>query len=692
MYSLPYSKNLCFIGRENIIDKIEHKLFYLGVERVALAGLGGMGKTQVALEVAHRVKETMEDYSVFWMAAQTMDAFDKAAAELVETLGISLGPKQHAAEALQTHLASDALGPWFIVVDNIDDMSVVDGTPDEPRGLLSCLPKHRHGRILFTTRTLKVAHNMVDPPNVVNLKEMSFDEGKRYMDMCLAQDPESQTDDANEALSSLLERLDYLPLAMAQAVAYMNASRMSIREYLRHYGEMEEDHDNASITHFFGSQLRDETFHNRSQGAIVTTWSMSFVAIRNTSTAAAQLLSFIRWISPKSIPTSILPPAESVSQQELGKVDAINLLCSYNFLSRRDDGKMLDMHRLVHLALKSYSTQLFDESQTRIEASCHLSRIFPNDKPHNRALWQEYFPHVLPHVTTEITHDSAAQLGISVGCCLRIDWRWKTAIAVHQKAVEFHKVNSPEDDPKRLQAQGELGTSYLQNRHYQDTIATLDNPTQLANWPDSKFTLAFAYLRSEKYRPAIEVMKSIERDAEKEGLDQDDALRLIYQRLLAEALFGNGQDQMAIKILTRIAAVQNPHVFAEFVLPAKHLLAEVLLSNGQVKKGLALLQDLVNSQKNTLPETHEMRLKSQLQLAKAWMAHGHLEEAIGLLKLIVEVCPPAVEKNNLIFHSIQLQLVSAYDKIGKFKDADKLVEHVRATMKEAFENTEMPWY
>lgn len=84
-------------------------------------------------------------------------------------------------------------------------------------------------------------------------------------------------------------------------------------------------------------------------------------------------------------------------------------------------------------------------------------------------------------------------------------------------------------------------------------------------------------------------------------------------------------------------------ILGDHVLPAKQLLAEILVSNSQVKKGLALLQDLVNSQRNTLPETHETRLKSQLQLAKACMAHGHLEEAIGLLKLIVGVCPPAVE-------------------------------------------------
>lgn len=133
-------------------------------------------------------------------------------------------------------------------------------------------------------------------------------------------------------------------------------------------------------------------------------------------------------------------------------------------------------------------------------------------------------------------------------------------------------------------------------------------------------------------------------------------------------------------------------ILGDHVLPAKQLLAEILLSNGQVKKGLALLQDLVNSQRNTLPETHEIRLKSQLQLAKASMAHGHLEGGYWPAQAYCRSLSTSGGIKNLISHSIQLQLVSAYDKIGKFKDADKLVEQVRATMREAFENNEMPWY
>ncbi|QLI68890.1 uncharacterized protein G6M90_00g061270 [Metarhizium brunneum] len=382
--SLSYAKNLCFVGRENTIDNIRHKLFSLGVKRVALSGLGGMGKTQVALEMAHRVKEAMEDYSVIWMPAQTMAAFEQAAAELVQTLGISSGLGENPPETLQAHLSSDASGPWFLVVDGVDDMSLVDATPDDPRRLLDCLPQSPRGRMLITTRTSAVANSLADPQNVVKLIEMSLGEGKRYLETCLSDNRELRRDDVDETLSCLMERLEYLPLAVAQAVTYMNVNCMSVSEFVRHHGEMEQDRDNTGPTHLFGSQLRSETFHSRSQGSILTTWYASFMAIRNTSAHAAQLLSFLRWTSPKGIPTSVLPLGRGPK-----KAEAINLLCSYNFLSRREGGRILDMHRLVHLALRSCSKQLFDEEQTQ-ETISHLNRvspIFPNEHVQKQELW-----------------------------------------------------------------------------------------------------------------------------------------------------------------------------------------------------------------------------------------------------------------------------------------------------------------
>lgn len=319
-------------------------------------------------------------------------------------------------------------------MDGVDDMSLVDGTPDDARRLLDCLPQSPRGRMLITTRTSAVANSFADPQNVVTLTEMSLGEGKRYLETCLGDNHELlRKDDVDGTLSCLMERLEYLPLAVAQAVTYMNVNCMSVSEYVRHHGEMQQDRDNTGPTHLFGSHLRNETFHSRSQGSILTTWYASFMAIRNTSAHAAQLLSFLRWTSPKGIPTSVLPLGRG-----LKKAEAINLPCSYNFLRRREGGRILDMHRLVHLALGSCSKQLFDEEQTQetISRLNRVSPIFPNEHVQKQELWQSGLPHVLPLGTGEIDNTrSASPSGIFfVTPCLRGDWRWKTVVARHSAA------------------------------------------------------------------------------------------------------------------------------------------------------------------------------------------------------------------------------------------------------------------
>ncbi|XWX01986.1 hypothetical protein V2A60_010018 [Cordyceps javanica] len=104
---IPFRRNLNFAGRRTQLDQLERMLFREKRERVAVVGLGGMGKTQIALELAYRVQnmevEDVTSHSVFWLPAQSMAALHKAAVDLVQRLNIQCGdddPK----EALRIYL------------------------------------------------------------------------------------------------------------------------------------------------------------------------------------------------------------------------------------------------------------------------------------------------------------------------------------------------------------------------------------------------------------------------------------------------------------------------------------------------------------------------------------------------------------------------------------------------------------
>ncbi|CAH0046446.1 unnamed protein product [Clonostachys solani] len=89
---LPPPKNKSFTGRENILTELQNKFFVQAqCSRIAISGLGGVGKTEVALQLAHWVRETRPEVSVFWVcAASSNTSFKHVFEEIAEQLSIPL--------------------------------------------------------------------------------------------------------------------------------------------------------------------------------------------------------------------------------------------------------------------------------------------------------------------------------------------------------------------------------------------------------------------------------------------------------------------------------------------------------------------------------------------------------------------------------------------------------------------------
>ncbi|POR34543.1 Putative Pfs, NACHT and WD domain protein [Tolypocladium paradoxum] len=461
---IPFRQNKNFTGREPQIEKLRRMLFAEEKERVAVVGLGGMGKTQIALELAHRVKHKMKQYSILWMPAQTMPAFQKTATELVQKLAIPCGSGDDPKEALQSYLSSEATGHWLLILDNADDMTILDGLPGKSTSLFDFLPQSPTGRILITTRSSKIAVNAAGS-DVLELAEMMSDEAAAFLGKSLIDKNQLKQVDI---VAELLEKLTYLPLTVAQAAAYMNMNRMPIIEYSRLCNRTNQDMINLLSTH-----LRDETHYSKTQGAVATTWIISFNTICEIDTVAARLLSFIRWIEPKAIPRSILPGPDS----DWNLTQALGLVCGYGFLAWREDGETVDMHSLVHLALKIWPGQSSDNFMTQGEAIEHLARVFPSNDWENRSLWRQYFPHVLPLMRSSALkqYTRALDLGYDIGCCLRTDGRIAEGVEVLRSVVTIREKTLAENHPNRLASQHALAMAYQANGQVKQAIELLEN-------------------------------------------------------------------------------------------------------------------------------------------------------------------------------------------------------------------------
>ncbi|MBO0782893.1 MAG: helix-turn-helix domain-containing protein, partial [Ktedonobacteraceae bacterium] len=145
LWSVPYARNPCFTGRETVLNTV-HRLLTAQqavalTQATALSGLGGIGKTQVALEYAYRYQQAYQ--AVFWLAAENTESLMSSLQQLADLLQF---PEREVAE--QSRLVAAARRwltthqRWLVIADNVEDLEV----------LHSLLPALSQGTLLLTTR------------------------------------------------------------------------------------------------------------------------------------------------------------------------------------------------------------------------------------------------------------------------------------------------------------------------------------------------------------------------------------------------------------------------------------------------------------------------------------------------------------------------------------------------------------
>jgi tetratricopeptide (TPR) repeat protein len=366
-HNIPYPRNPYFTGRDQELDQI-YSFFVASKSNdicsLALVGMGGIGKTQLAIEYAYRYKDQYS--AIYCFQADDRDLLLYSIAEVAE----QLIPKQSnhnnpkiVAKNFKHYLETQS--GWLLIVDNADDYSIVK----------EFLPKSGDGCILITTRSSQLdstINQIVISPLLPNESKLLLlrraEQLKHIAD--LSQIKPEEIGMAEE----LIKQLGMLPLAIDQAGAYIGKEKITIEEYLTRYKEAEQ-----------GKQLR-QTQGELSRENISSFYTLNLEQVAFRDPEAAELIRVCAFLAPEAIPKKIFTENPHIWEGRLAtrlqKTLGFDKLCQeatrYSLVQWEPEKQLLSIHSVVQQVIRDQLNEEEQKSYIRkvIEG---VNAIFPEE-------------------------------------------------------------------------------------------------------------------------------------------------------------------------------------------------------------------------------------------------------------------------------------------------------------------------
>jgi tetratricopeptide (TPR) repeat protein len=649
LWIVPFERNSRFTGRESQLSQIESALFIEDyTSRLAIAGLGGTGKTQLVLELLYRTRSKHRDCTIMWIPATNSESLHQGYLEVARQLNISgwEDEKKDVRLLVQKHLSQREAGKWLLVFDNADDLELWTTSTESksredgfqrssPRSirLIDCLPASDQGSIIFTTRDMEVAVELAKQ-NIVELTQMSTDTAIELLSKCLV-----HPNLVEENATALLAELTCLPLAIIQAAAYINKKRITIADYVSLLDEGEED-----VIELLSEDFEDDGRYRDSdvKNPVAATWLISFEQIRRHDPLAVEYLSFMACIDSKDIPESLLPPGPSRKKQ----MDSIGTLAAFSFVNRRPDSS-LDLHRLVHLATRNWLRKegLLESSTKR--AFTHVSEVLPGKEYEykNRSVWRLYLPHaryLLDSKIPENTGKEKTELMEKYGLRLYRDGRWREAGDIFRVLLETGQNNSMASPRWIMNAMNWLSASLRRDGQLEEAKKLQLRSIELSKaefGSDHPFTLnaetelVLIYIDKNQYEEA-EMLQLQVMETSIKTLGVDYPNKSLTAHVLGVIYSQQGRHTEAeevrleaLEINKRRLGEDHPHT-----LTNKFSLALTYYEQGRWEESENLQMQVWEKSKIRLGDNHPETLRSMAELAITWRKLNRSMEALKLME------------------------------------------------------------
>jgi tetratricopeptide (TPR) repeat protein/transcriptional regulator with XRE-family HTH domain len=644
IWNVPYRRNPFFTGRENILSNLyamlQNSQSAALTQAQAISGLGGIGKTQIAIEYAYRYLD--EYQAILWVTASSREAFTADFVKLAALLDL---PEQYEQDqefmvsAVKRWLSTHKR--WLLILDNVDNLEM----------LADFLPVHSSGDVLLTTR-LQALGTLAQS---IEVEKMGLDEGiifllRRTKLLPAGTELNQSTHENQEQAVEIVTALDGLPLALDQAGAYIEETRCSLSHYLDLYSSHRKD-----------LLRRRGRFPVNHPDSVAITWSISFQKVEHESLAAVDLLHLLAFLDPEAIPEEIIIKGASELGTELElvendplKVDIIiELLLRYSLIRRNSEAKLLKIHRLVQAVLKDG----MDKETQRLWAERAIravNRTFPDVELKTWEECQRCLPHVLMCATFieeyDLAFPEAARLCNEAATYLIIHAQYEQAEFLLHQALSIRKQVLYADHPDTARTLNDLGVLYL---------------TQ------SKFQQA---------EPLLHQALSIRQT--KSGVEHSDTATSLNNR--AQLYYEQGHYssaermyQEALEIRQRVLQHGHPDIAQSL-----NNLAELYTVLGKFSQAESLYEEALSSQKNTLGSEHPLVAQTLDNMALLYRSKGEYAQAEQYYQQALDIQEQVLGFDHPDVAETLNNLARLYRAMGAYGKAEPLYQsalHIRET-------------
>ena len=640
LWNIPYRRNPFFTGREEVLMHL-HTMLHSGniaASVQAVSGLGGIGKTHIAVEYAHRFRD---DYSsVFWVRAETRESLLADVVTLATLLNLSEKDEQDQMRSVQAvKLWLEKQTNWLLILDNVEDFAL----------LADILPSQNKGHIVLTSRAQATGAFAQD----IRLKEMEREEGALLLlRRAKVLSPSTKLEEVSETLQAtareLSQLLGGLPLALDQTGAYIEETGCSLAEYQACYQLRQ-----GSLLDRRGAMGGDHP-HSMS-----ITLSFCFEKVTSAHPAAGDLLTLCAFLAADDIPEEIFTEGGSELGQNLQSVtsnplmlnETLALLRKYSLLSRNPETKTFAIHRLVQVVLKERMNQ--EMQQYWAERTVRVvNRAFPDgQEPTTWSRCERYLAHaeMCAHLIEqhEMTFSEAGRLLQQTGIYLMERGHYEQAESMLRKArVVQEQVLGQEhlEVAKMCNKLGELCMyryDYLQAQTFFEQALTIHQKGQEPEHPDVAEclnNLAVLYASQEKYAQAeIHLQQALSIRERILGSKHPDVAQSLHN--LARVYLNQGKytqaeqlDQRALEMCEELLG--SEHVYVAVCLSS---LARLSFDQGRLAHAESLYQRALTIREQHLGREHPRTAQSLDGLARLYYEQERYDQAEPLFQRVLDI-------------------------------------------------------